>query len=449
MRDLMRTFTGFSRIMFDELDTPDCWQLAKSITKGSAVSLMATAVSLCYALLENTWYMSEHYESHGCKSSPNLFRSAQRSYDCPDEAIEKKLRTISNDSLMTSLGNKNFILMISTIIALWTLCDMTYFLMKKHQQDWKRLKSQRQIEKTSNLTELSREAKILKEKYGLLYEIKKSKTPHPDFLCEPGTQQLMDLPPVVSSDGYAHGFTQFALIASQNQNSTPYGIVDQSLLGHLLAYIQNQPLPTETVLQPNKCNLLKTIKTLIIMLQDLAKEFKDIGMKIIFWCVVSFTAMFSYYYIQKSSSNEPISTKDFTLKFASWSILILPLIKVDPFQLYHALMRFYESQIRRSSQEDASEELKNELKNSRLIKVSSLFMCPLSQALLDKAVICSLDGNTYELSTIKQHFKLGGPILRSPISRIEFKDYPLLWPYHQRRRQIKQLDRANYFNLIR
>ena len=97
------------------------------------------------------------------------------------------------------------------------------FLKKKHQQDWKRLKSQRLIEKKSNLTELSREAKTLKEKYGPLYEIKKSQTPHPDFLCEPGNHELMDLPPVVSCDGYARGFTQFVLTAGQDQNSARLG----------------------------------------------------------------------------------------------------------------------------------------------------------------------------------------------------------------------------------
>ena len=426
----------------DEFDTPDWWHFAKSITKGCSASIMATAVSLFYAMVNNNWDMSEHYTSHGCQSSPSIFHT-QRSYNCPNEEIEKKLRNIADDYLMTSLKEKNFTLRISTIILLWTLWDMTHYLMKKHQRDWKRLKSQRQIEQKSNLTELSREAKILTEKYGSLYEIKKSKTPHPDFLCEPGTQQLMDLPPVVSSDGYARGFTQFVLITSRSQNSAPYGIIDQPLLGHLLAYIQNQPLPTETVLQPNKFNLLKTIKMIIILLQNLAKELKDVGMKIIYRYMMYLTGICGYIYFKKSSSNEPISIKDFDfLKFATWSILLLTfLAKSD--DLYNALMRFYESQIRLNSYEYASEELKNELKNSRLITVSSLCMCPLSQALLDKAVICQ-DGNTYEEKIIKQHFNFEkSAIIRSPISRIEFKDYPLLWPYHQRRKQIEQLKKGS------
>ena len=100
-----------------------------------------------YAIIENDWwYMSEHYTSHGCKSSPSIFRR-QKTYDCPDKEIEKKLRNISNDHLTTSLKNQNFILTGSTIILLWTLGDMIHFLIKKHQEDWKRLKSQELIKK--------------------------------------------------------------------------------------------------------------------------------------------------------------------------------------------------------------------------------------------------------------------------------------------------------------
>ncbi len=421
MRDLTRTFTLFSRVIFDDFDTQAGWHLAKSITKFTTYSVL-----ILTSFFLGDWYRSKSYRSPGCQFRESILH-IQKSPDCPD----KEIFLISHD----------FIQYMPSILLTLVLWEMTLFLRKKHQQDWKRLKSQSLIEKKSNLTELSREAKILKDKYGSLYEIKKSQTPHPDFLCEPGTHELMDLPPVVSCDGYARGFTQFVLTAGQDQNSAPFGIIDQPLLGDLLAYIQNQPLSTATVFQPDKLNVLKTIKMMISLLQNLVNKHKDVGRKMLYRYALFYTGLYGYLCIKKSDSS--------LLEFVTWNILLIPLM-VEFIKLYGPLMHFYESKILCRPHEYASpEELKNELNNLRLITVSSLFVCPLTQALLDKAVICQ-DGNIYEEKIIKQHFNFKkNATIRSPISRTEFKDYPLMWPYHQRRKQIQKLTRANYFNLTR
>jgi hypothetical protein len=322
---------------------------------------------------------------------------------------------------------------------------------RRHEDNWKIMELNQATAKISNLAKLEIDAKKILQDYQKFYSnIKNSSRRHPNFLCEPNSQELMDIPIVVGSDGYARGFKHFKKMIEEKCDSeitgkplAAYGIIDRVLMGNLLAYLQQQDLPEINVLIYKKhSKFYQKIRVIFEFVRELLGGLKYFIKKTLRTNLFLF-AFFSglgYFF----ASNHPkvktseISQFEAYLEKAPLFMFISFFISVvdNAGHLVSTLSNWLDRKIQ---QADIKPETDDIYAPNVERKVSDRFVCPLTHQIIRDFVICE-DGRTYEQEAIELALQnQPQKIKKSPVDHSTFKNqYPLIWVYTQRQEESRK-----------
>ncbi len=421
MKKVLNDFKSY----FDEYDLGDFWTFGESVTFGAMGSLCLTFYFNVASIL-------------------NKFVSKDKFSPQSSSEDAKGL------SLSGSYTLENLVLSIQLLGVLIGSFTGAYRVRNRHQERRRIVELQRKTAMTSNLDELAEEAGKLKDKYGDSFtKTLNSGKKHPRFLCEPESDELMTMPPIVASDGYARGYWEFKRIQEDKLKSrfsgetlAPFGIIDRVLMGNMLAYIQDQPLPTKLMsVSRSKYDVQSMLQFFKGLLKELCVGAKFTA-KTIYRDVIYIFTLLSAVCFLFSKPRSPLENHEFIEKYVENAHLLLLasvlLSMAADSNVRSELKNWYESKIllSRTHTNDNDEDI--EAVSAELKTESDRVICPITQEMFKRATIVE-DGVTYDKTAIET-FLEGKPVKKSPITHKEFKNgYPLLWHYTQLQGEVNYI----------
>lgn len=397
------------------LEEQDRWIMLKSSILGGLLGFMCKLLTMPP---EATNLIKIHAAEFNCTYHKAIYKPV-----CPDEITYSQLIQAAN-------AYQDFLSLIKTYMA-WMLIGITIGLARgvfqirnRHYKDYLNACEQQKTVNLLNIRELEEEEKLLDQKYGAKYKSvqqQQQQPPH-SFLCEPKSTTLIGMPPIVASDGYARSLKEFKAIIGKKSPFTgekiaPYGIIDQTLLGNLLAYIENQPFPQVTTLSFKQISPAPS-KPLFYLLQEGFFQSKN--------TIILLGSIFtSLCLMLKILLGENLTIN---------RIFILATIILFNFIIVKGanLTAWFDQKIAETKDRESIDDIEGPDVSNR---ISDRLVDPINLEILEEAVICE-DGYTYNNKTIRR-FLDGQTPKKSPFKpKLKFKNqYPLLWPYTQRQQE--------------
>lgn len=414
MKKFFDQFSHLASFVYEEWDIEILGDLVKSFCKNAAFTL-----SMAGLWIIRDWYVNEqkkenfHQSTIGCNITQSDDLLTRYILTCPN-GEEKEIMAVTQNSFNNTVILNQWLSV--ALISLGVTIEMVRMLRLKYQQKvyWQSLIQ-------ADLPKLEQTAANLKRQYGSLYETKKQQSSHPFYLCEPGSKGLIDLPPIAIPDGRIQGYTNFM---KKNQNEVRYfGVIDQDLLGHLLAYIQGQPLPDERIVKTKPSSIYLYFLYMEIFSIRCLIDAKPAIKKVLVRSIIVFTVFtgIGVGLFPKEITNLPFP------RIATYSLLFS--IFENLFNSFQDISHYFYN----IHQQVQGENAIAEIKTSTHFSVPSLMSCPLSSELLKDPVFC-LDGHTYEREFARKHFQNDE---KSPQSRQQLGPYPF-WSNKYRKKQVRE-----------
>ncbi len=422
---MKKLLQGFYRYL-PEIDVQESWIMLKSL-------LSVTSVGFIYAFFEKPTldnFISSHLNEFNCSYQMTGSKLRPLILNCPNENANLQLTNAAQtdfDSFSFNNFYKNHIL----VFAIIGLAIGIVGILSRRAENQQNFEEQQKTARINNISELEEEEKRLLDKYGQRYfQVKGNQATHPPYLCEPESTDLIGLPPIVCSDGYARSLSQFKLMIQNNTRSNfsgevlaPYGIIERVLLGDLLAYIENDNKAMKPVfILAYKKNTNSLFNSVLNLLREIFPVF---GKAVIGGGAIFITLFLTAYLLLSLllPENEFCIDKIFNQAIYGTSLLSTFIL----FTQLPNLNAWFNLKITEAKyEENAIEDIEEGIK----WKIPNRLLCPITRGIFRIPVICE-DGFPYEKNAIKRF--LESTSIKSPCNpSFKFKNrYPLLWSYVQ------------------
>ncbi len=322
----------------------------------------------------------------------------------------------------------------------------------RHHDRRQAVQEQQKTAETSNMDELEQEEKKLSQKYHTQYsQVQAKQKIHPAYLCEPDSLELIGMPPIVCSDGYARGLRQFkSMIESKlpginGKPLAPFGIMDRLLLVDLLNYVENDErfssqVTAFTTRQPAKSRLNSALNLLLEILPTLKNTALLVGMTFIASCGLNYLVARIF-----SPEGDPFSFNK-PSRIINNALYLTALISGSiGLYKYPVLNKWFNQKIAEAKDSDTITDVESGI----FARISERLFDPFTYNIFEKAVICE-DGYTYEHQAVTRFFE--GQSTKKSLKNPDFKfknQYPLLWPYVQRQKEaLAEKNKINKNNQV-